>query len=103
MIETRKHMDGRNVVIGAVITKVPKGWRWIEDTLNGVEVEIVYDPTEPDESQIYVLVNGCDVYDLLSEHGKASVQARVDFDVTMENTADRDSALELMADDIMED
>lgn len=88
MIEIKKHHDGRDVVIGAHITFVPAHLPRFEHWLDGkIPVTVVYDGGE----YTWVLCNGADIAELLSEAYWREIEDAIEEDTQ----AERDNALTL--------
>lgn len=75
---------------------LPPGWREIHHDIQGVPVAIRYDPLD-EYSETPVLVNGIDVWPLLAEHMARRIEDLIADDREDEDAADRDSALEGLA------
>lgn len=75
---------------------LPPGWREIHHDIQGVPVAIRYDPLD-EYSETPVLVNGIDVWPLLSAKAQCQAEALIADDREIEDAADRDSALEGLA------
>lgn len=75
---------------------LPPGWREIHHDIQGVPVAIRYDPLD-EYSETPVLVNGIDAWPLLAEHMARRIEDLIADDREDEDAADRDSALEGLA------